>query len=463
MSRKGLCRRDRDRGRAFSKYPVNGGRLSEVVVDRGRGVGVDRVHFRGEREASLMAASMARARPEPVRSGFTIPVASADAPYPAIVPKTLAPRLRAEERRSRTTNAAPSPRRKPLRRRSKGRIASVVRSLRAEKPLATKRESASAPPARRRSALPSRIIRKARPMAVVPDAQAVLTVRFTGESRKRRATARAADSGAALHGRSASVEADDRVLERKVSPNGFPRDGPEDDAGPHSPERVRGRGPGFHRGEERELLDSVERWEGFVGGTSREVKRRGRRDGIVGEIGDFAAQEDAVREGEPRCVERPDGTDPRLSGEEAVRERFDSNPGGTGDPHSRDDDRLPFHSSGPPGDGRRKLTRPNVPRRRVTGDTFHARTAGTPGSLSMSAAPAASWRPPISSNASPTSGRTPRVRSGEGTIGDSSSVHSRLSEPEGRTKSEKGEGEGEREKGEDRNSRQGLFGSLRSL
>ena len=90
--------------------------------------------------------------------------------------RTRAPRRTAVSSSSRRRNPAPSPSERPSRAASKGRAAEGLRARRESKPENTNGDSASAPPARTRSARPSRIQPAARPIAAAPEAHAVETV-----------------------------------------------------------------------------------------------------------------------------------------------------------------------------------------------------------------------------------------------------------------------------------------------
>ncbi len=125
---------------------------------------------------------MARAAPLPSSDGAVTWKASADWPKPTTSAWTGAPRARACSRSSRIRAPAPSPMTKPLRRASNGREASLGRSLNlvaravicAKAISATWTKADSEPPAIMAVASPCRMAWKARPMAWLEAAQAVV-------------------------------------------------------------------------------------------------------------------------------------------------------------------------------------------------------------------------------------------------------------------------------------------------
>ena len=125
---------------------------------------------------------MARAAPLPSSEGAVTWKASADCPKPTTSAWIGAPRARACSRSSRIRAPAPSPITKPLRRASNGREASDGRSLNlvaravicAKAISATWTKADSEPPATMAVASPCRMAWKARPMAWLEAAQAVV-------------------------------------------------------------------------------------------------------------------------------------------------------------------------------------------------------------------------------------------------------------------------------------------------
>src|SRR5215212_2682750 len=129
---------------------------------------------------------MARAAPLPSSDGAVMWKASADWPNPTTSAWMVAPRARACSRSSRIRAPAPSPMTKPLRRASNGREASAGRSLNlvaraviwAKATSATWTKADSAPPATMAVASPWPMAWKARPMAWLEAAQAVVVVKL---------------------------------------------------------------------------------------------------------------------------------------------------------------------------------------------------------------------------------------------------------------------------------------------